>query len=54
MIVPPSIGNAVNTKNRQGGQYYDDKWQKVMDADPSYVSITSYNEWMKGKLTLRD
>lgn len=44
------IGNSGNTKNRQQGKYYDDKWEKVLAADPGYVSITSYNEWMEGKL----
>ncbi len=43
------LGNAANTKSRQQGKYYDDKWQKVLDEDPAYVSITSYNEWMEGK-----
>jgi glycoprotein endo-alpha-1,2-mannosidase len=41
-------GNAINQKSRLGGQYYDDKWMKAIEAQPRYISVTSYNEWMEG------
>eukprot|EP00808_Paulinella_micropora_P009391 g25768.t1 len=40
--------NAHNTRPRADGQYYDDMWREALDAGPSFVSLTSYNEWGEG------
>jgi glycoprotein endo-alpha-1,2-mannosidase len=40
--------NAQNTKSREKGHYYDKMWGAALEVNPSYVSITSYNEWMEG------
>lgn len=40
--------NSANTKQREQGAYYDRMWQHAIDVKPTYVSITSYNEWMEG------
>jgi glycoprotein endo-alpha-1,2-mannosidase len=40
--------NAINQRPRLEGRYYDDKWVKAIEAQPHYVSVTSYNEWMEG------
>jgi glycoprotein endo-alpha-1,2-mannosidase len=42
------LGNFHNTKSRSNGQYYDQHWQTAIDTKPTYISITSYNEWMEG------
>jgi len=57
--VVPSIGpgyddeqvrpwNRANTKSRKRGDYYNRYWQKALDCNPSFVSITSFNEWHEG------
>eukprot|EP01130_Rhizamoeba_saxonica_P017657 TRINITY_DN8604_c0_g1_i1.p1 TRINITY_DN8604_c0_g1~~TRINITY_DN8604_c0_g1_i1.p1 ORF type:complete len:431 (+),score=84.25 TRINITY_DN8604_c0_g1_i1:1-1293(+) len=40
--------NAANTKSRENGEYFKRMWEKVINANPTAVSITSYNEWMEG------
>jgi len=42
--------NAVNTKPRQDGLYYDAMWQAAvtLDPPPAIVTITSFNEWHEG------
>ena len=37
--------NTRHSKSRRGGQYYDQMWSAALDAQPTSVSITSYNEW---------
>jgi len=40
--------NSGNKKSRQNGQYYETQWQAALNAKPSIISITSYNEWHEG------
>jgi glycoprotein endo-alpha-1,2-mannosidase len=40
--------NAMNTKRREGGRYYDGLWEHAVASHPSAISITSYNEWGEG------
>lgn len=43
-----NIGNSQNVKKRDKGAYYDSMWSSALATKPTYVSITSYNEWMEG------
>ena len=40
--------NSHNTKDRRGGAYFDDMFAAALEARPTSVSITSYNEWGEG------
>jgi glycoprotein endo-alpha-1,2-mannosidase len=40
--------NGPNTRDRQGGKYYDRTFQAAIDARPDLVGITSFNEWHEG------
>ena len=40
--------NTHNSRHRAHGHYYNDMWQKAMDANPDAMSVTSYNEWGEG------
>ena len=40
--------NRQNTKFREDGMYYEGFWEEALVAGPSFVSITSYNEWGEG------
>ena len=40
--------NAQQTRSRGRGRYYDSMWQTALNAAPSGVTITSYNEWGEG------
>jgi glycoprotein endo-alpha-1,2-mannosidase len=40
--------NGQNTRDRQGGKYYDRTFQAAIDARPDLVGITSFNEWHEG------
>jgi glycoprotein endo-alpha-1,2-mannosidase len=40
--------NTRNSRDRKDGQYYSDMWKKALLAQPSHVSITSFNEWGEG------
>ncbi|CAG0896258.1 unnamed protein product [Cyprideis torosa] len=40
--------NAVNTRERQEGKYLTDAWQKAVESQPDFISITSFNEWHEG------
>lgn len=40
--------NKANMIPRNNGAYYDDRWDVAVKADPHFISITSYNEWMEG------
>ncbi|GAA4798915.1 endo-alpha-mannosidase [Olivibacter ginsenosidimutans] len=40
--------NSATTRERDGGAYYDDYWQKAIAINPTYVAITSFNEWHEG------
>ncbi|XP_076819155.1 glycoprotein endo-alpha-1,2-mannosidase-like [Clavelina lepadiformis] len=60
LIFIPSIGpgyidtnvrpwNDKNTKHRDNGNYYETSWKKAVEGDiPSFISITSFNEWHEG------
>ena len=38
--------NAVATKSRRGGDYYDDMWKVAVEIAPPVVSITSTRRWV--------
>jgi len=40
--------NYMNTKDREGGAYYERMWRAAMEAEPFAITITSYNEWGEG------
>lgn len=40
--------NDKNTRNRLEGQYYDKMFQAAINLHPSYIGITSFNEWHEG------
>ena len=40
--------NQRNTKDRRGGQYYRESWSAAAALNPSFISITSWNEWHEG------
>ncbi|EEB20023.1 mannosidase, endo-alpha, putative [Pediculus humanus corporis] len=59
LIFVPSIGpgyvdtrvrpwNAMNTRDRRHGKYYEVGWRAAISAGVDYVSITSFNEWHEG------
>ena len=59
LLFSPSVGpgyldtrirpwNSANSRSRDGGRYYEDAWQKAVEAGPDFLSITSYNEWGEG------
>lgn len=40
--------NAVNTKSREAGAYYDRMFETAIEVKPDYIGITSFNEWHEG------
>ncbi len=40
--------NTATTRSRDNGAYYDDYWQKAIDANTPFVAVTSFNEWHEG------
>lgn len=40
--------NGVNTRDREGGAYYDRMWTAALGVSPELVGITSFNEWHEG------
>jgi len=40
--------NSVNTRSRDDGRYYDRMFANAIDQNPSYIGITSFNEWHEG------
>lgn len=40
--------NGAATRSREGGGAYARAWRSALRADPSAVTITSYNEWGEG------
>jgi glycoprotein endo-alpha-1,2-mannosidase len=40
--------NRHNSKFREDGRYYEGMWEEALAAKPTFVSITSYNEWGEG------
>jgi glycoprotein endo-alpha-1,2-mannosidase len=40
--------NGRNTRDREGGDYYDRSWRAALDVDPELIGITSFNEWHEG------
>ena len=40
--------NGVNTRDREGGKYYDRMWSAALGVSPELVGITSFNEWHEG------
>eukprot|EP00727_Mastigamoeba_balamuthi_P014215 m51a1_g9416 putative glycoprotein endo-alpha- -mannosidase (1076) ;mRNA; r:352396-357808 len=40
--------NSANTRERDGGRYYTEGLAAALGARPTYLSITSYNEWHEG------
>lgn len=55
LIFIPSVGpgyndegirpwNTKNSKSRKDGAYYDNMWQRALQAGATFISITSYNE----------
>ena len=40
--------NAAATRDREGGERYRRWWEAALDAQPAAVSITSFNEWVRG------
>lgn len=59
MLFIPSVGpgyidtrvrpwNGKNTRSREDGQYYKHSLQSAVDVNPSFISVTSFNEWHEG------
>uniref|UniRef100_A0A0K0FZY8 Glycoprotein endo-alpha-1,2-mannosidase n=1 Tax=Strongyloides venezuelensis TaxID=75913 RepID=A0A0K0FZY8_STRVS len=59
LLFVPSVGpgyndervrpwNSINTKERNGGEYYKDHFKEAHTARADIVSITSFNEWHEG------
>ncbi|KAB1275318.1 Glycoprotein endo-alpha-1; 2-mannosidase [Camelus dromedarius] len=59
LIFIPSVGpgyidtsirpwNTQNTRNRINGKYYETALSAALQAQPSIISITSFNEWHEG------
>jgi len=42
--------NTRNTRSREEGKYYDRHFQRAIDVDPPFISITSFNEWHEGSI----
>lgn len=40
--------NAKNTKDRDGGRYYDAMFEAAIDSGAPFIGITSFNEWHEG------
>jgi hypothetical protein len=40
--------NHHNTKDRRDGDYYRQSWTAAVSLNPSFISITSWNEWHEG------
>jgi glycoprotein endo-alpha-1,2-mannosidase len=40
--------NAINRRERDDGAYYTRAFEQAIDADPHFISITSWNEWGEG------
>lgn len=40
--------NGVNTRDREGGAYYDRMWSAALGVAPALVGVTSFNEWHEG------
>lgn len=40
--------NGGNTRDREGGAYYDRMWTAALGVAPELVGITSFNEWHEG------
>ncbi|KRZ36262.1 Glycoprotein endo-alpha-1,2-mannosidase-like protein [Trichinella pseudospiralis] len=40
--------NGENTRPRGNGSYYEKMWKAAVDCKPTFVSITSFNEWHEG------
>lgn len=40
--------NFMHERSRNGGKYYADMWEAALRANPTHVSITSFNEWGEG------
>ena len=41
-------GNTTPTLGRENGATYDRQWTNALNSTPSWVSITSFNEWHEG------
>jgi len=59
LLFVPSVGpgyidtrvrpwNGKTTKERHNGKYYTVAWKSAILANPSLISITSFNEWHEG------
>lgn len=40
--------NQHNTQDRKNGEYYREAWNAAASLNPSFISITSWNEWHEG------
>ncbi len=40
--------NQLNTHDRKNGEYYRASWRAATSLNPSFISITSWNEWHEG------
>jgi hypothetical protein len=40
--------NQRNTQERRDGEYYRESWNAAAAVTPSFISITSWNEWHEG------
>jgi len=40
--------NGVNTRDREGGAYYDRSWVAAVAVSPELVGTASFNEWREG------
>ncbi len=40
--------NHGNTKDRQGGKYYENMFSAAVNINPDIIGITSFNEWHEG------
>lgn len=40
--------NLINTRDREGGAYYDRMFKAAIGVHPDVISITSFNEWHEG------
>lgn len=43
-------GNTTPTIARDNGAAYDKQWTNALNSDPTWVSVTSFNEWHEGSV----
>ena len=40
--------NHKNTRDREGGVYYENHFKAAVDANTQFIAVTSFNEWHEG------